>query len=224
MATLTFSTIKSLVRSDLNETGYTMLSETELGNIINDGYKDVTAKGLCNEVKISKSSIAAEKVISLIGTVGGGQDIIRVNYVERLATGVTTGGVGLIAVLPQTIGFLPMTTGVPQYWFQWGNYLVVEPVPTAATYDLNIYASCYPTAVMTAAISTLPSEFHECVYTFTLAFAALKLKRWADAANAYNKYIVDVQRKRAEYIMKHPDSRISHELPDSVTMEESKRG
>ncbi|MFH1147222.1 MAG: hypothetical protein V1736_05890, partial [Pseudomonadota bacterium] len=59
---------------------------------------------------------------------------------------------------------------------------------------------------------------------FTLAFAALKLKRWADAANAYNKYIMSVQQKRAEYIMKYPDGRISHEIPGSVTMEESKRG
>jgi len=69
--------------------------------------------------------------------------------------------------------------------------------------------------------SSIPVEFHECILYFTIFAAALKLKRWSDAANAYNKYIADIQMKRAEYVMKYPDGRISHWIPDSV---EEKRG
>lgn len=225
MGTLTVSNIISNVQSDLNETTTTMLSNAELTIMINDGFKDTCVKGLCYENKIAKDAIAAEKIISLVSS-----NVIRVNYVEY-KTGSSFGnggGKGLIAVLPQSIGYPPITTGEPKYWFQWGSYLIIDPIPTAATYSLAVYAACYPSAVLVATsadlpASNLPVEFHECVYLFTLAFAALKLKRWAEAANAYNKYISDVQRKRMEYVMKYPDGRISHEIPDSVTMEE-KRG
>ncbi|MFH1147970.1 MAG: hypothetical protein V1736_09735 [Pseudomonadota bacterium] len=229
MATLTQAIIELLVRSDLNETTTTMLSETELHAIIADGGKDVTAKGLCNEVLIDRPALAAERIITLIPTAGGGEDLIRVNYVEYITGATWAAGLaasaepkGMICCLPQAVGFAPITTGVPQYWFQWGNYLIIEPVPTAATYSMKIHAACYPTSEATL-YTTIPTEFHECIYQFTLAFAALKLKRWADFANAYNKYIADVQRKRMEYITKYPEGRISHEIPDSVTMEE-KRG
>lgn len=220
MGTLTVSNIISNVRSDLNETTTTMLSDAELTIMINDAYKDTCVKGLCYENKITKDNIAvSEKIISLVSS-----NVIRVNYVEY-KTGATEGGKGMICTLPQVVGYVPINTNAPQYWFQWGPYLIVEPLPDAATYDLAVYAACYPSAVLVATsadlpASNLPVEFHECVYLFTLAFAALKLKRWADAANAYNKYIADVQRKRMEYVMKYPDGRISHEIPDSVTMEE----
>lgn len=220
MATLTVTGVINNVRSDLNETATTMLSDAELTIMINDGQKDITAKGLCYEVKTAWDAIAANKIIDL------GNTVVRVNFVEY-KTGSTFGdggGEGLLNILPQTIGHLPITTGLPQYWFQWGRYLVIEPIPTAATYSLAVYSASYPAAVLVATSADIPAgsipvEFHECIYTFTLAFAALKLKRWADAANAYNKYIVDIQRKRAEYISKHVDNRLAHYLPDNVTME-----
>jgi hypothetical protein len=133
----------------------------------------------------------------------------------------------MMTVLPQTVGHIPIDTNVPQYWFQWGDYLYVEPLPDVATYDLYVYASCCPAAVLSNDSDTptnLPVEFHECVYTFALAFAAFKLKRWGDAANAYNRYIIDIQRKRNEYITKYPDGRFAHELPDNVTMETAQNG
>ena len=222
MGTLTVAKIISMVRSDLNETTTTMLSDAELTIQINDGYKDTCVKGLCYENKIAKNNIAtSQKVISLVG-----DNVIRVNYVEY-KTGTTEGGKGMIGILPQAVGYIPINTNVPQYWFQWGQYLIVEPLPDAATYDLAVYAACYPSAVLVATsadlpASNLPAEFHECVYLFTLAFAALKLRRWGDAAMAYNKYIVAVQQKRMEYVMKYPDGRASHELPDNVTMQEQK--
>lgn len=218
MGTLTLAVIRNLVRSDLNETTTTMLTDTELNSIVNDGYKDVCAKGLCYENKLTFDNIAAEKIVSLIGN-----NVIRVNYVEY-KSGTTQGGKGMLGILPQSVGHNPINSNTPHQWFQWGQYLIIEPIPDVATCDLAVYAACYPAAVMSAdgdLPASIPVEFHECVYMFAVAFAALKLKRWSDAANAYNKYIVDIQRKRSEYIMKYPDGRISHWLPDSV---EEKRG
>ncbi len=223
MGTLTVSKVISMVRTDLNESSTTLLSDAEITIIINDGAKDICAKALCYENKITKDNIAAEKIVSLVGN-----NVIRVNYVEY-KSGATTGGQGMICALPQTYGHTPINTNVPQYWYQWGQYIVLDPVPDAATYDLEIYAACYPSTVLVATsadipASNLPAEFHEDIYYFTLAFSALKLRRWADAANAYNKYIMDIQRKRQEYIMKYVDGRLSQQMPDNVTMEAAGRG
>ena len=224
MSTLTLAVIRSLVRSDLNESGTTILSDTELNAIINDGMKDVAVKGLCYENKIAfDNSATTQKIVPLLQATN---HILRVNFVEY-KTGTTEGGLGMLGVLPQTIGHSTINGNTPQYWFQWGDFLIVEPITDAATYDLAVYATCYPAAVLSAdgeIPSSLPVEFHEDVYLFALAFAALKLKRWADAGNAYNRYISSVQRKRYEYIMKYPDGRSTHELPDNVTMESPRNG
>jgi hypothetical protein len=214
MGTLTLTIIRTLIRSNLNESAETRITNTELNSIINDGYKDVSAKGLCYENKIAKDNIAAsEKIISLVGS-----NVIRVNYVEY-KTGATEGGKGLLCVLPQSIGYNPLSGDYPQGWFQWGQYLYIEPIPDVATYDLAVYAACYPAAVMSVdgdLPASLPVEFHECVYEYTLAFACLKLKRWGDAAAFYNNYIMNVQRKRMEFISKTPDARAMRIIPDTV--------
>ena len=219
MGTLTLLTMRNLLRSDLNESSTTMLIDAELDKFINDGYKDVAIKGLCYENKIAFDNIpVTQKVVPLLPATNR---IFRVNYVEY-KTGATEGGLGLLAVLPQTVGRVPINSSAPQYWYQWGDSLIIEPLPDAGTYDLAVYAACYPAAVMSAdgdLATSLPAEFHECVYLFALAYASLKLGRWSDAANTYNRYLADIQRKRMEYIMKFPDQRISQYLPDSVTLE-----
>jgi len=224
MGTLTLTTMRSLIRSDLNESSTTILSNTELNSLINDGYKDTAVKALCYENKIAFNNIATtQKIVPLVFATN---HIIRVNYVEY-KSGATEGGLGMLGVLPQTVGRITIDTYVPQFWFQWGDYLVIEPLPDAATYDLEVYAACYPAAVLSAdgdLPSSIPAEFHECVYTFALAFAALKLRRWGDAAIAYNRYIGDIQMKRAQYVMKYPEGRLVHEIPGNVTMEAPNRG
>lgn len=218
MGTLTVTNIINNVRSALNETSTTMLSDAELTIMINDGYKDICTRALAYENKITKDNIStSQKIVSLVGS-----NVLRVNYVEY-KSGTTEGGKGMVCVLPQVVGHVPINTNVPQYWYQWGEYIVVEPLPDAATYDLAVYATCFPSAVLVATSADLPSsnlpvEFHEDVFYFTLAYANLKLKRWADAATAYNRYISDIQLKRMQYIMKPVDARLSHELPDNINI------
>ncbi len=52
MGTLTVSKVISMVRTDLNESSTTLLSDAEITIIINDGAKDICAKALCYENKI----------------------------------------------------------------------------------------------------------------------------------------------------------------------------
>jgi hypothetical protein len=68
VGTLTITNIINNVRSALNETSTTMLSDAELTILINDGYKDICAKALSYEKKITKDNIStSQKIVPLVG-------------------------------------------------------------------------------------------------------------------------------------------------------------
>ena len=214
MSTLTLKNIRDLVRSGLNEPSTTAITDTELNSIINDGYINVAVKGLCYEDKIAVTSIPSSiDIISLLS-----YNIVRVNYVEY---NLGTSALGMTCVLPQAIGHIPLDGNSPQYWFQWGYYLKIEPMPATATYSLNLFASCYPTTAMLADDDTpslIPSEFHECVYLYAMTFSCFKLRRWEDAIMNYNRFTESVQIKRLEYVSKFAEVRAVQDVPKTVTV------
>lgn len=215
MATLTLTLMRSMVRDLLNESSTTSITDTEINTAVNDGYKDVAVKALCYESKIAKSNIpAAINRVSLVGS-----NVVRVNYVEY---DLSTSCLGMLGTMPQTMGHSSIDTYAPQYWFQWGEYLVIDPTPDAATYDLNVFASCYPSAVLSNdsdTLSCLPVEFHEDVINFATSFLAYKLRRWTEASYFYNKYIASIQRKRVEYIAKVPENFYATQIPNIIRYE-----
>lgn len=216
MATLSLVTMRNLIRSNLNELTTSVLSDAELNSIINDAYKDVSSRGFCYENKITKSNIPASvKLIPLVS-----DNVVRVHYVEYdLAT---SGCRGMIEILPTVVGHVSINDYTPQYWFQWGNFLVVEPLPNVATYDLFIYASCYPATVLSAdgdLPSSVQPEFHEVILNLATAMAALKLKRWGDTSLYYNDYVDNIQLRKYDYITKAVDYRVSLEIPGNVIVD-----
>jgi hypothetical protein len=213
MGTLTLLGLRNLWRAGFNEASTTRITDAELTSIANDGYKDTAVKGLCYESKIAKTNIPASvRLVSLVGN-----NVVRVMYVEYDLS--PSGSRGLLCIPPPTVGHAPIKNYTPAGWFQWGNYVVVEPPPDVATYDLNIFAACYPAAVMTNdsdTPSSLPVEFHESIYLYGKAYVALKLKRWKDFVLGYNEYIDTLQFKRLQFISKFPEVRTMHEIPDDV--------
>lgn len=214
MGLLTLTLIRAIVRRNLDLASVTPISDTELNAIINDGYRDVCVKSLCYETKITQTNIPASiRYVPLMSS-----NVIRVNYVEY---DLSSSCLGMQEVLPQTIGHTPADTSVPRYWFQWGDYLVIEPLPDVATYDLFIYASCLPSTDLsgdTDKPSAVPPELQDCIAIFATAFSALKLKRWAAFAYYYNKYIELVQLYKDEYITKYPEARSLQDIPNTVTI------
>jgi len=132
MSTLTLSLMRTLIRGTLNESSTSILSDAELNSLVNDGYKDVAVKGLCYENKITKTDISiSQPIISLRS-----DNVIKVNYVEY---DLSSSGLGMASVYPQTMGHIGINGYTPQFWFQWGSYLVLEPLPDVGTYDLFVY-------------------------------------------------------------------------------------
>lgn len=215
--TITLATIRSLVRSAVDEATEAAITNTELDAIINDAYRDAAVMGLCNEVSQPLTLREGWKIHELPAGYG---EIVRVGY-------AAFNGIGLLPILPQLVGRTKAVIdapGTPRYWFQWGPFIVLEPAPdaTAAAGTMTLFGACLPLAKMTATTDQplyLPPEFHPCIGTMAEALCNVKLRRWADAAAAFNRYIRDVQIRRLEYIRKHPESKALAELPDNVVEE-----
>ena len=124
-------------------------------------------------------------------------------------------------VSPSTFGHMPINGTAPQFWCQWGNSIVIEPLPDAV-YVLSIFVSDFPVTELTAVTdypSSLPDEFHPCIVDFALYIFSVKMKKWQQAAKYYNIYVRNLSTRKREYAMNHPDGRFAHELPENVTME-----
>jgi hypothetical protein len=212
MINWTVGDIITLARDTLNEEGTVSLTATEFLALVNDGYFDVATKAQCYERRIQLANISAS--VPLINVLP--YYVFKINYVEYY-----TENKGIPCILPNAVGHTDIDGYDPQYWFQWGNVIVIEPLPDVSTYDLYLYASCYPPSALTLTTETLdyiPEEFHECVYDYIMAFACLKLKRWGDFVFLYNKYIETLQLKKMEYIKNNADPRILHKVPDNVVV------
>jgi hypothetical protein len=210
MSTLTLTIARSMVRDAISEESTTILSDTELGNIINDGYKEVCIIGLAYEATKTFDLTEGCHIYTIPETT---QVSAIVNYVEINSRGI-------LEQFPTQFGHNGEVTagkGVPIGWFQWGNLIVIDPPPNAtyagASYHtVTLYCSCYPAAICTTTFESLPLEFQESIVEFGIAFSLFKLKRWGDAAIAYNKYIGNLQRKRFDYIEKLAEERTMTEI------------
>jgi hypothetical protein len=218
MGTLTRLIIRTAVRSDLNVTAATTrLTDTEIDAIANDGYKNVAVLGLCSEITKDLTLTEGVKIYQTPLTTA---IPVRPLYVEH-------NGLGLMCIQPHAVGFtdaagISSAVGTPRFWYHWGELLVLEPAPNgaAAPAATKVHCACYPAAAMAsdgALPTSLPEEFHGCVYLYALAYCAFKLRRWEAAAAAYNRYIAVVQRAKYEYAMKFADQRGARELYDTVT-------
>jgi hypothetical protein len=198
----TLTKYRSAIRSYINTT----LSDATLNQIINDGYKDVCVKALCYETQLKKNNIT-DKLVSLVG-----DKVVKVLFVEYYGKPI-----GMQRVVPNVVGVAPISGSAPQFWFQWGDYLYVEPFPDVETYDLYAYAACLPPTILSSDSDypVFSAEYHEDLLNFSIAFAFLKLKKWGEASYFYNKYIRSVQGKRKARL----STRADREIPDIVRFE-----
>lgn len=125
---------------------------------------------------------------------------------------------GLLKVLPIGIGHISITDYAPRYWFQWGNYVVIEPVPDGI-YSLKLFISDYPTTELTATTdypTSLPPEFQPCIVDFACYVLSTKLKKWKQAARYYNLYIRNLKKRKKDYIDRKAEKRMLHQITGNV--------
>ena len=124
----------------------------------------------------------------------------------------------LLKIRPTDVGYVSLNGTYPQYWFPWGNYVAIEPVPDAQ-YQLTFYLADYPEYEMTESSDMfydLPIEFHPCVVDFALYVLALKLRRWKQAVIYYNTYVRNLKIRKAAYMKRKVEQRAIHQIPANV--------
>ena len=127
----------------------------------------------------------------------------------------------LLQIDPRGVGHIAINSSFPRYWFQWGEYIVIEPVPDAV-YSLLLYIPDWPTVGLSVTPNVpvdLPPEFHPCVVDFACYVLAMKLGRWGLATQYYNTYIRNMKKRYIDYIRRKTERREIHEIPDNVKYE-----
>lgn len=142
------------------------------------------------------------------------------------SSGISGGGgggydrywVGNIKSNPTVFGWYGINNYAPKFWFQWGNFFAVDPLPDAS-YSLILYEADAPSAALTGTTSVpseLPAEFQTLLVDFACYVLSLKLKKWKQAARYYNKYINDLNKKRRDFLLRKADEKKRRVLPDQV--------
>ncbi|HLA29317.1 MAG: Fibronectin, type III domain protein [Parcubacteria group bacterium GW2011_GWF1_40_6] len=122
----------------------------------------------------------------------------------------------LLKIRPENCGHITINDNSPQYWFQHGDNIVIEPVPDAV-YALKLYVSDFPDAALTTGEpDSLPDEFHSCIVDFACYALSMKLKKWKQAAKYYNIYVKNLTQRRKDYIDRKAEKRAIHQIPNNI--------
>jgi hypothetical protein len=221
-------TIEYQIMSALTEQSPAALSSAMLINAINDGHKDVAAKSLCLESESVVSTVPGSRFVPFSG--------YKVKDIKDESTNL-----GVIETMPQSFGHNIIDGARPQYWFQWGGYVVLDPVPDAV-YSLRLYLAIPPDTQTYAGafysqddgfidtdgvfewevppfITGLPAEFIPSITDFAIYALAIKLKRWGKAVESYNTYVSNLAKRKVEYISHHPESPLMPRVPKVVAVQ-----
>ena len=207
MAYPPLSYIRTQIRSLLNETTAAFWTDAELNRLINEAERDIAAKALCLEAIATVT--ASSRTTSFTG-----HKILRAEYNSQ----------GLIKILPKMMGGLQTSSVVPQFWFQWGQYLVLEPKP-ATNYTITLYTAIAPSTGMGTVEGTadtdqpsIPARFHELITLFVLSRAYLKDRMFNTAGNIYRTYINELTIARKQVIERYADTRNNLNIPDKIVI------
>ena len=248
MATLL--SLKTLVRSMLDETTAAQWSDADLVRWINAAERDIAIKTGCIELILALTTTPESRLVAFTGN--------RVNYVEYLPGGISffLPGSGTVwmdtddttwtdtddtiwadttdilwlanpsvlfqRITPQHLGHIKLHGLItPQYWFQWGNYIIIEPRPTIA-YNLNVYVSGYPSDQMSADENTpqISTEFQKAIPYYVCMMAKFQAKQYSEFSFYYNLYISMLHNLIGSYMVRYPTKFSDIRIP-TITMEKN---
>jgi hypothetical protein len=216
-------TMDSIIRQELNERAMERITPNQVLDSINDGYKEVSSRAFCVEHEDLVSTVSGERLVKF-----SGNRVNKITYQQAL-----------VKVTPESFGVVPLKGDAPQFWFQWGQYVVLDPVPDKA-YQLKLYVSDYPLEGMERDLiiftdtsaqvfldtgrewqredmndypSDMPAEFHECIADFALYALSVRLKKWGQVSYHYNNYIANLSTRKTEYINRKAEARGDRWLP-----------
>lgn len=199
--------IRTNVRYLINESTASRWTDAELNRWINDAERDIAIKANCYEAIESVTTTASSRLVPFTGN--------KVMYIEYIPVSGTI--IGLQAISPKSMGHVSTTANTPQFWFQWGGNIVLEPIPDAA-YTLNVYTCKSPDYEMYDSTDEpmIPVEFHNLIILYVMSQAYFKVGKYSMSGNLYIQYVAELQNLINTYQKRVPDSYRDLKVPNMV--------
>lgn len=211
MAYPDLSDLRTRVLTITNEASTSSIfTSTVLNRFINDAERDIAAKTGCLEHIDSLTTTASTRSVPFSG--------YKVKNLEYIPVSGTR--IGLPKITLKHFGRLPLTGTTPQYWTQWGGFVLIEPIPTTV-YTLYATISDYPLVEMSSDTDepSIPSTYHEDLIWYAVSRCYMRKGRREQAAYAYNRYIEDIQLKKFTRTYPKQDARLLTSIPEAVANE-----
>ena len=130
---LDLSDLETRVRTYLNETTAGFYTQAEIYRWLSVGAKDIAQKTLC--IRRVLDAVTATNIRNVATSA---YKVLHVEYVP--ASGRAT---MLTKIDPLRLGHYPLTGTAPQYWYEYGSNIGIEPLPDAV-YNLRLYIADMP--------------------------------------------------------------------------------
>lgn len=127
---LVASDLESLVRTYLNEATARFYSQSEVYRWLSAAASDISDKASCVQRFLYRETGANVRTVET--------NALKAHYVEY--TPVSGRSIMLTQIDPLKVGNYPLTGIVPQYWYEYGARIGIEPLPTAV-YPIRVYVS-----------------------------------------------------------------------------------
>jgi hypothetical protein len=206
--------LEALLEGDILEYSTTLFPTAELDRALNDGQWDVAVKTLCIENVLALTTTYKVRTVDVtsVGTV----DVVKVLGVEYVPTSGTR--IGLLPITPTQLGHVAVTGTTPQYFFRWGKWIGIEPLPDSiAGYSLNVYVAQPPSAVLSTL--SVPAAYAPLIVKYALFRCLLKLRKFGVAMAIYNDYISACAKLRATITAKYASAAEDTLIPDQVIVQ-----
>ena len=243
---MTLLEIKTNTRASLDEATAARFTDANIVAWANAAERDICAKTGCHETIQALTTTSGSRLVAFTGIKVNAVELNVAGLTQYLTGGevnwqdtddnvwqntsdnqwadnienlwIPYPDVSALRITPHRLGHIPLHGETsPKYWFQWGNYIVIEPTPDA-TYDLNAYVSIYPSDQMSSDADEpeIPKEFQEAIVPYIVMIAKLKDRKYQEAAIRYGEYISTLQSSIDKYIRRRPARVQDIRLPDLV--------
>ena len=134
---MTASELESRSRTFLNDTSSAFFTQAELYRWLSIAAKDIAQKTGCVRRVLSYQTTANNREVSF--------NAYKVFHVELITTGRN---LMLTKIDPLRTGHWNLDGALPQYWYELGDSIGIDPIPTAV-YNLRLYVADIPKIVTT---------------------------------------------------------------------------
>ena len=222
VAGLSAATIKTQVRSVLNESSALYWTDDDLDTWINEACLDISKRTLC----VQKTGVITASTVQVTpydaSDFAGISDFGQVAKFHTLLYQDTSEGtlVSLIRINPRSVGFLNpyisgTSVGTPKYWYIYGDKLYIYPTITTIVALEPDFFTLYYSAV-TQTLTDIFSPLHPLIIDYCLYCAKLKEENQAEAMQFFSKYQNSLMFARQDIFNRGLDSKVGTRLPDNV--------